>query len=94
MDNKKLKDIYDKLNIITIPKEDYNKIIKDRMDFGFDSIYFRYAEVCDELAVYKSRVHGTKPDEEYKAIWPRKQRFYDALEQLLMAHTEKNGDKE
>ena len=90
--NKNIKDIYDKLNVITIPKDNYNKIIKDRLDFGFDSIYFRYAEVCDELAAYKSCVHGTSADIEHRTMWERKRHFYDALEQLLMAHTEEIGD--
>jgi hypothetical protein len=26
---------------------DYKQIEKDRLDFGFDSIYFRYAILCD-----------------------------------------------
>ena len=37
------KNIRDKLNIVNINRDDYNMIIKDRLDFGFDSIYFRYA---------------------------------------------------
>ena len=92
MEHKKFKDMYDRLNIITISKKDYNKIIKDRLDFGFDSIYFRYAEICDELAAYKSRVHGTQADVEQRAMWARKQHFYDALEQLLMAHQKDEKD--
>ena len=86
-------DIYNKLNKITISVKDYDKIIKDRMDFGFDSIYFRYAEVCDELAAYKSRVHGSSADVEQRAMWARKQHFYNALEQLLMAHEDKGDEK-
>ena len=91
--SKNIKDLYDKLNVITISKDYYNKIVKDRVDFGFDSIYFRYAEVCDELATYKSRVHGSPADVEQRAMWARKQHFYNALEQLLMAHEDK-GDNE
>jgi hypothetical protein len=33
--------------------EVFNRIAKDRLDFGFDSIYFRYAEVVDELSWLK-----------------------------------------
>lgn len=67
-------------------------IAKDRIDFGFDSIYFRYAELCDELALYKSIVEHTDPITERKHMSGRKMHFYDALEQLVRAHEEdKNG---
>jgi hypothetical protein len=91
MPNKNFKDICDKLNVITISKDDYRKIVKDRIDFGFDSVYFRYAEVCDELAVYKAKLHGSDPTKERNYMNGRKQHFYEALEQLLMAH-EKEGE--
>ena len=58
--------MYDKLNVITINCDDYNTIIKDRLDFGFDSLYFRYAELCDELALYKAAYNHTNPIEERK----------------------------
>ena len=86
MPNKNFKDMYDKMNVMFISKDDYEKIIKDRVDFGFDSIYFRYAEACDELAAYKARVHGKDPVKEKSYMNGRKQHFYEALEQLLMAH--------
>lgn len=67
-------------------------IAKDRIDFGFDSIYFRYAELCDELALYKSIVEQTDPITERKRMDSRKMHFYRALEQLVRAHEEdKNG---
>lgn len=71
--------------------EEYQAMKKDRLDFGFDSIYFRYASVVDELAKYKEREarrqgcnHRT-----YEA-WAQGQKmhFWDALEQLLHAHEE------
>lgn len=86
MPNKNFKDMYDKMSVMVISKDDYEKIIKDRMDFGFDSIYSRYAEACDELAAYKARVHGTDPIKERSYMNGRKQHFYEALEQLLMVH--------
>lgn len=67
-------------------------IAKDRIDFGLDSIYFRYAELCDELALYKSIVEHTDPITERKHMNSRKMHFYGALEQLVRAHEEdKNG---
>ena len=90
--DKKIKDMYDKLNVITINRDDYNTIIKDRLDFGFDSLYFRYAELCDELAVYKSIYNHTNPIEERKYMNGRKMHFYDALEQLTHAHDKENDN--
>ena len=86
MPNRNFKDMYDKMNVMVISKDDYEKIMKDRMDFGFDSIYFRYAEACDELAAYKARAHGTDPIKERSYMNGRKQHFYEALEQLLVIH--------
>ena len=87
----KAREIREKLSKATIDTNIYNKVIKDRLDFGFDSIYFRYAEVCDELAVYKAKVNHSDPIEERRSMNGRKMHFYEALEQLLMAHSE--GEK-
>ena len=93
--DKKIKDMYDKLNIITINRDDYNTIIKDRLDFGFDSIYFIYAELCDELAAYKAWINRTNPIDERNHMDGRKRHFYEALEQLVHAHDnqEEGGSK-
>ena len=82
----KAKEIKEKLSTARVDSTALNKILKDRIDFGFDSIYFRYAELCDELAAYKAKVDHTDPIQERKNIDFRKAHFYAALEQLLMAH--------
>lgn len=87
----KAREIREKLSKATIDTNIYNKVIKDRLDFGFDSIYFRYAEVCDELAAYRAKVNHSDPIEERRGMNGRKMHFYEALEQLLMAHSE--GEK-
>ena len=92
--DKKIKDMYDKLNIITINRDDYNTIIKDRLDFGFDSIYFRYAEAIIELSFLKEveeRLQGRDFD---RKSWTdgKLMHFYNCLEQLLHAH--EKGDNE
>ena len=81
--DKKIKDMYDKLNVVTINRDDYNMIIKDRLDFGFDSLYFRYAELCDELAVYKAQLRHSDPLKEREYMNARKMHFYEALEHLV-----------
>ena len=71
---------------ICVDREELEKVCKDRLDFGFDSIFFRYAEVCDELAAYKARAKGSCPITERALMDGRKMHFYQALEQLLHAH--------
>lgn len=83
---KKIKEI---LDTSIVSNDTLNQLIKDRLDFGFDSIYFRYAEVCDELAMYKAIVEHTNPIQEKKNMFHQKMHFYEALEQLLQAHEEK-----
>ena len=78
--------------MVTLSREDLNIIYKDRLDFGFDSIYFRYAEVCDELAAYMARADHIDPVEARRRMNGRKMHFYQALEQLVQAHPEREGD--
>ena len=80
------------LDVSTIPNDMLNQLIKDRLDFGFDSIYFRYAEVCDELAMYKAIVEHTNPIQEKKNMFHQKIHFYEAFEQLLQAHVNPEGE--
>jgi hypothetical protein len=80
--------IKEKLDVAHISKTELDTLLKDRLDFGFDSIYFRYAEACDELAMYKAKYNNTNPIEERKQMNNRKMHFYNTLEQLLRAHKE------
>lgn len=82
------KRIKEKLDVAHVSKTELDTLLKDGLDFGFDSIYFRYAEVCDELAMYKAKYNNTNPIEERKQMNNRKMHFYEALEQLLQAHKE------
>ena len=82
------KRIKEKLDVTHVSKTELDTLLNDRLDFGFDSIYFRYAEVCDELAMYKAKYNNTNPIEERKQMNNRKMHFYEALEQLLRAHKE------
>ena len=73
--------------------QDIDKIAKDRLDFGFDSIFFRYSELCDELALYKASINHTDPIKERTAMSWRKMHFYEALEQLVQAHPNQEVQK-
>ena len=86
------KSLKEKLDIVKIERDTLDNLCKDRLDFGFDSIYFRYAEACDELAAYMSRADHIDPIEARRRMSGRKMHFYQALEQLVHAHD--SEDKE
>ena len=88
---KRIKEILERAEVV-VDRKELDKIIKDRLDFGFDSIYFRYAEVCDELAAYQSVVDHVPAHEARKRMNGRKMHFYQALEQLVQAHPEREED--
>lgn len=84
------KRIKEKLDVVSISKKDYNTLLKDRLDFGFDSIYFRYSEAIEELSYYKEREAHKECTHFDRKRWAdgRKMHFYNALEQLLQAHVQ------
>ena len=84
------KRIKEKLDVVRISTKDYNTLLKDRLDFGFDSIYFRYSEAIEELSYYKERESHKEGTYFNRKQWAdgRKIHFYGALEQLLQAHKE------
>ena len=89
------KQLKEKLDIITINRDELNRICKDRLDFGFDSIYFRYSEAIEELSYYKEQEARRTGDPHFnrKAFSDsRKMHFYQCLEQLLCAHEEDTND--
>lgn len=68
---------------------------KDRLDFGFDSIYFRYSEVVEELSWYKD-MEARKEGRNFNRktfCETRKMHFYGCLEQLLQAHLPEDNRK-
>lgn len=91
--NKEAQKMVERLNKVYVDRDELNRVCKDRLDFGFDSIYFRYAEALDELAAYKAIVERTDPVQVRKQLSHRKMHFYNTLEQLLHAHDQEE-DKE
>lgn len=91
--NREAQKLVEKLNKVYVDRDELNRVCKDRLDFGFDSIYFRFAEVCDELAIYKARVEHSDPIEEKRRMNSRKQHFYMTLEQLVHAHDQEDDIK-
>lgn len=88
--NEKTQRIKDILNTVVVDKDTLNQIIKDRLDFGFDSIYFRYSEAIEELSYYKEQ-EARRMNQHFdrkRFCDSRKMHFYNCLEQLLRAHNE------
>ena len=71
---------------VYVDRETYNKLIQDRTDFGFDSIYFRYAIMRDELARLKAKCESHDWDKECARANADKMHFYNCLEQWTCAH--------
>ena len=71
---------------VTIPKEAHRKLVVERLAFGFDSIYFRYAAVVDELARYKAKDPIDSERDPLKWANSQKMHFWHILEQLTGAH--------
>ena len=70
----------------------WNKVCKDRLDFGFDSIYFRYAEIVEELSWFKEKEAFKNGKNFDRDLWKETHlmHFYGCLEQLLQAHVEED----
>ena len=81
--------IKQKLGTVHLTHEDFNMICKDRMDFGFDSIYFRYAEAIKELSFFKEmeeRRRGNTTFDRINWVKIKLEHFWYTLEQLTRAH--------
>lgn len=89
-------DLEKKLNVTMVDKDELRQVCKDRLDFGFDSIYFRYASIVDELTQYKMLDNSNShyKDKDYWDRWANnhKMHFYMVLEQLTHAHEEDKND--
>ena len=72
-----------------------NQIKKDRLDFGFDSIYFRYSELVEELSWHKELHAISKKEHFNRKAWcdSKRMHFYECLEQLVHAHPREEDKK-
>lgn len=92
MTQKEKQKIVDTLDSTRISNTALNQLIQDRNNFAFDSIYFRYAIMRDELAVLRAKTSKDYQREQETANVD-KMHFYNALEQWTQVHQEgeKNG---
>ena len=93
--NKNTKKIKEILDTINMPRDIYNTIMIDRLDFGFDSIYFRYAEAIIELSFFKDMEAKRNGRDFNREVWVQGKlmHFYHTLEQLTHAPEEEYADK-
>ena len=87
--NKEAQKMAEKLNKVYVDRNELNQICKDRLDFGFDSIYFRYSEVIEELSWLKEAEAKRSGNMNFnRKSWcdAHRRHFYMCLEQLLHAH--------
>ena len=94
--NREAQKLVEKLNKVYVDRDELNRVCKDRLDFGFDSIYFRYSEAIEELSWFKeaeARRNGNAGFNRKNWCDTRRMHFYNCLEQLLRAH-EPEDDKE
>ena len=76
-------------DIVILERDEFNEINKDRLDFGFDNIYFRYSELVEELSWFKEQeAHRLGNHYFDRKHWcdAKRMHFYNTLEQLLHAH--------
>lgn len=86
------KRIKEKLDVTHVSKTELDTVLKDRLDFGFDSIYFRYAILADEVARLRAKESKDYDKEHFRAE-TQKMHFYNCLEQLLHAHDNPDGTR-
>ena len=78
-----------------IDVKDLKQLSKDRLDFGFDSIYFRYSEIVEELSWYKELESKRQNEPFNRKSWcdSKRMHFYCCLEQLVNAHPQEEDKK-
>ena len=89
------KKIKEKLDVVSVSREDWNTLCEDRLKFGFDSIYFRYVEIVEELSWFKEQ-EARKANRIFdRKSWctTKKMYFYECLKQLLHIHDEQENDE-
>lgn len=87
--NSEAQKIVERYNKVYIDRDELNRICKDRLDFGFDSIYFRYSELVEELSWFKqdeARRNGNHTFDRKNWCNTQRRHFYECLEQLTQAH--------
>lgn len=87
---REVEELKNKLDVTVINKDQLNKILLERINFAFDSLYFRYAIAIKELGEYKEKEALREGRHFSRKTWEDGQymHFYNVLEEILEAHAE------
>lgn len=87
---REVEELKNKLDVTVINKDQLNKILLERINFAFDSLYFRYAMAIKELGEYKEKAALREGKNFSRKSWEDGQcmHFYKVLEEILEAHAE------
>lgn len=85
-DNNKVEYIKNKLNKVTIDREEVQKLVEDRIGYIYDSLCLRYNIARDaqaELEIHKKKIN---PESAWRSAQRDKIRFYEILDDLIGEH--------
>lgn len=91
MDNNK-KEMLEKLNVTTINNDLWNKVLIKRLNYAFDSLYFRFALAIKELGEYMQKEAIANNENFLRKKWEKAQMmsFQQTLEELLEGYKKGN----
>ena len=58
--------IKDRLNVVQVDKDELNKLIDERNDWGYDALCMRFEQIVNELVYYKATSQEAK---EKRLLW-------------------------
>lgn len=84
-----------KNKIMPIERQELDKLLSQRINFAFDSLYFRYAMAIDELARYKEEENRRNGSCANIKRWAdsQKMQFYKVLDEILEPYPKENNQK-
>lgn len=88
-----MSDIKEKLNVTTVNNDIWNRILSERLNYAFDSLYFKFALAIKELGEYKQREAVANNEEFHRKKWVSVQlmNFHQTLEELSEGYKKENS---
>lgn len=88
-----MSDIKGKLNVTTVNNDIWNKILIERLNYAFDSLYFRFALAIKELGEYKQKEAVANNEKFLRKKWESAQmmNFHQTLEELSENYKKENS---
>ena len=85
--------ILEKLNVTTVNNDIWNRILSERLNYAFDSLYFRFALAIKELGEYKQKEAVANNEKFLRKKWESAQmmNFHQTLEKLSENYKKENS---